>query len=60
MKITSNIKAGRGEEVATNHNQTIKRGLKLKSKVKAGGVFQNHSQTVRSKVRIPSVDTNER
>ena len=34
MKVRSNVKAG----TAVNHNQTIKRGLKVKSNVKAGAL----------------------
>jgi hypothetical protein len=33
MKIKSNVKAGR---VVSNHNQTMTRGLKVKTNVKAG------------------------
>jgi len=33
MKIKSNVKAG---AVASNHNQTVARGLKVKTNVKAG------------------------
>jgi hypothetical protein len=51
MKIKSKIKAG-GLDV-TNHNQTVARGLRIKSSVKAGSggcpptVCSNHNQTIR-------------
>jgi len=35
MKIRTNIKAG---GIATNHNQTVRRSLKIKSGVKAGKI----------------------
>lgn len=53
MKVKSNVKAGGGN---TNHNQTVSKGLRVKSKVKAGdgpdgsgGV--NHSQSVSRRAR---------
>ena len=33
MKVRSNVKAG---ALAPNHNQTMKRGIRVKSNVKAG------------------------
>jgi hypothetical protein len=42
MKIKTNVKAGNDERLASNHNQTMTRGLKIKSGVKAGKVqFQD-------------------
>ena len=47
MKINSNIKAG---GITQQHNQTVSRGLRIKSNVRAGagGVRYsvNHNQTV--------------
>ena len=54
MKIKSNIKAG-GKNL--NHNQTVSRGLRIKSNVKAGTdqgrIMMNHNQTLRG-LRIKS------
>jgi hypothetical protein len=39
MRIKTNVKAGKKHEAAAggNHNQTMARGLKVKTNVKAGG-----------------------
>ena len=42
MKIKSKVKAG---SQGTQHNQTIVRGMKIKTRVKAGGTI-NHNQTL--------------
>ncbi len=48
MMIKSKIKAGdNGDKLASNHNQTIARGLRVKSGVKAGPIALNHNPTVR-------------
>jgi hypothetical protein len=38
MKIKTNVKAGMDERISTNHNQTVSRGLKVKSGIKAGEI----------------------
>jgi hypothetical protein len=48
MKIKSKIKAGdSGDKLASNHNQTVTRGLKVRSNIKAGGMNLQHNQTIR-------------
>jgi hypothetical protein len=49
MKIKTNVKAGR---LATNHNQTVVRGLKVKTNVKAGGIALNHNQKVSRGLKV--------
>ena len=54
MKIRTNFKAG---ALTQNRNQTVARGLKVKSGVKAGGVIMdpphaNHNQTVSRGLKV--------
>lgn len=56
MKIKSKIKAG---GVSPNHNQTMARGLRIKSSVKAGycptiDCGSNHNQTVARGLKVKS------
>jgi len=57
MKIKTNVKAGGGW---ANHNQTVSRGLKVKTKVEAGFNPQpdpprdNHNQTVARGLKVKS------
>jgi hypothetical protein len=48
MKIKTNVKAG-GRDL--NHNQTMARGLKVMTSVKAGGSF-NHNQKVARGLKV--------
>jgi hypothetical protein len=54
MKTKTNVKAG-GKKLS-NHNETLRGGLKLKTHVKAGGKkLYNHNETLRgdsSKTRV--------
>jgi hypothetical protein len=54
MKIRSNVKAGSKTGNARNHNQTITRGVRVKSNVKAGigPDGNNHNQTITRGVRV--------
>jgi len=47
MRIKTNIKAGgiKVPQSGENHNQTVARGLKVKTNVKAGA-WNNHNQTL--------------
>jgi hypothetical protein len=48
MKIKSNVKAG---GLSAQHNQTVSRGLKVKTNVKAGGSM-NHNQTIARGLKV--------
>jgi len=50
MKIETNVKAG---EITLNHNQTAARSLKVRSKVKAGGM-PNHNRAVANGLKVKS------
>jgi hypothetical protein len=55
VKIKTNVKAGtRRTDEEHNHNQTMARGLKVKTNVKAGleGNPHNHNQTVAHGLKV--------
>jgi hypothetical protein len=43
MRIKSNVKSGK---LATNHNQTARKGLRVRTRVRAGGESWQHNRTV--------------
>ena len=54
MKVKTNLKAGKAaDNPGYNHNQTLGRGLKVKTSVKAGnGPIKNHIQTVARGLKV--------
>jgi hypothetical protein len=62
MKIKTNVKAGRipgGGPTISNHNQTVTRGLTMKSDVRAGNgpggsTGSNHNQNVARGLKVQS------
>jgi hypothetical protein len=58
MEIKSNVRAGAlgGVRPGSNHNQTVSRGLKVKTNIKAGDwpLSTNHNQSVASGLKVKS------
>ena len=57
MKIKTDVKAGATSgagagRMPANHNQTVSRGLKVKSNVKAGALVDNHNQMVARGLKV--------
>ena len=53
MKIKTNVKAGNATNgMPHNHNQTVARGLKVKTKLKAGDRENQHNQTMARGLKV--------